>query len=175
LGPKRAAGAGRVARRRTPGGTAGAGADGAVTKVVRRRVSPTSVTDRGKARTDAEKASAMKQIKAKAAAPRIAELSASVADACTRDEYKDAQASYAELKTMNKEGELPMTVFEDMLDLYSRLRMPSSAEGVFMDLMAAGHAPTEEVCWNLLEIFEQAGEATRAEKVLGYMETRGMS
>ena len=44
-----------------------------------------------------------------------------------------------------------------------------------MDSVAAGHAPTETICWKLVEIFEQAGEKTRAEKVLAYMETRGMS
>lgn len=138
-----------------------------------RRVA-TSASERGKSRTAEEKAAAMRQLKAKAAAPRIAELSAFVADACTRDEYKDAQAAYAQFKTM-VDGKLPITVFEDMLALYSRLQMPSSAEGVFTDMMAAGHPPSEDVCWKLLEIFEKAGEKTRAEKVLAYMETRGMS
>lgn len=172
-----------MTRRRAPGDEgAGAGPGAApdatpapaVKRVVRRRT-PAAASDRGKARTDQEKALAMKQLKAKAAAPRIAQLSASIADACTRDEYKHAQLSYAELKTMMKEGELPIAAFEDMLDLYSRLRMPSSAEGVLMDMMDAGHPPTEEACWKLLETFEKAGEKTRADKVLAYMETRGMS
>ena len=91
-----------MARRRVggagAGAEAGAGANGAgpagdapVKRVVRRRA-PTSSSDRGKVRTEAQKAKAMKEIKAKAAAPRIAQLSAAVADACSRDEYKDAQA-----------------------------------------------------------------------------------
>jgi hypothetical protein len=53
--------------------------------------------------------------------------------------------------------------------------MPSSAEGVFIDSLAAGHAPSQAACWKLLETFESAGENTRAEKVLAYMESRGMS
>ena len=176
--PKRApGGGGRVARR--AGGAAGPRKPGAspsaVKRTVRRRTPTGSAADRGKARTEEEKALAMKQIKAAAVAPRIAQLSESLAAACGRDEYKDAQASYAELKSLMKDGELPSAVFEDMLELYARLQMPSSAEGVFMDMMGAGHAPTEDVCWKLLEVFEKAGEKTRAEKVLAYMEARGMS
>jgi len=142
---------------------------------VRRRRSPLG-EDRGVKRTEDEKALAMKRLKAKAAAPVVARLCASIADACTRDEHKVARASFEELKAVaGTGGTPPATVFEDMLGLYLRLRMPSSAEGVFVDLMAAGHAPTEDVCWNLLETFENAGEKTRAEKVLAYMESRGMS
>ena len=172
--PKRAA----VRRARAPGASmdaAGAGASREgprARRVVRRRTG--SASERGKKRSEEEKAMALKELKAKAAAPRVAELSASVAQACARDAYKEAQISYAELKTV-ADGVLPPDVFEDMLELYSRLMMPSSAEGVFMDLMAAGHSPTEEVCWNLLETFEKAGQKTRAEKVLAYMESRGMS
>ena len=44
-----------------------------------------------------------------------------------------------------------------------------------MAALVAGHAPTEAVCWSLLTTFEAAGEATRADKVLAYMETQGMS
>lgn len=170
-------GGGRVARR--AGGAAGprkpGAASSAVKRTVRRRTPTGSAADRGKARTEQEKALAMKQIKAKAVAPQIAQLSESLAAACGRDEYKDAQASYAELKKLMNEGELPSAVFEDMLELYARLRMPSSAEGVFIDMLGAGHAPTEDVCWRLLEVFEKTGETTRAEKVLAYMEARGMS
>ena len=43
-----------------------------------------------------------------------------------------------------------------------------------IDALAAGHAPTEEICWSLARAFERAGEAGRADKVLAYMETRGM-
>jgi len=31
------------------------------------------------------------------------------------------------------------------------------------------------MCWRLVEIFESSGERTRADKVLAYMETRGLS
>jgi hypothetical protein len=44
-----------------------------------------------------------------------------------------------DFKTMQA-GTLPLPVFEAMLDLYSRLRMPSSAEGVFIDMLVAGRA-----------------------------------
>ena len=130
--------------------------------------------DRGKARTEQEKAAAMQKNNAKAAAPRIAELAAAVMEACSCGEYKGAAQHYKEFKTMQA-GTLPLPVFEAMLDLYSRLRMPSSAEGVFIDMLVAGHAPTEAVCWSLLTTFEAAGEATRADKVLAYMEAQGMS
>ena len=131
--------------------------------------------DRGKARTDEEKAAAMRELKAKAIAPRIDALVAVVVDACGRDEYKRANVAYAELKNDCADGSIPAEVFTAMLELCARLRMPSSAEGIFVDSVAAGHAPTETICWKLVEIFEQAGEKTRAEKVLAYMETRGMS
>jgi len=44
-----------------------------------------------------------------------------------------------------------------------------------MAALGAGHAPTEAVCWSLLTTFEAAGEATRADKVIAYMEAQGMS
>lgn len=167
--PKRATG-GRVGRAAsTPGG--GAAGTSPARRVVRRK--PT--VDRGKARTDEEKAAAMRELKAKAIAPRIDALVAVVVDACGRDEYKRANVAYAELKNDCADGVIPAEVFTAMLELCARLRMPSSAEGIFVDSVAAGHAPTETICWKLVEIFEQAGEKTRAEKVLAYMETRGMS
>jgi hypothetical protein len=50
--------------------------------------------DRGKARTEQEKAAAMQENNAKAAAPRIAELAAAVMEACSRGEYKGAAQHY---------------------------------------------------------------------------------
>lgn len=131
-------------------------------------------TDRGKSLTDEEKAIRMREIKEKAAAPRVAELADAVRDACAQGEYKGASAAYADLKQV-PHGIVPPDVFEEMLNLCSTLRMPSSAEGVFIDSLAAGHAPSQAACWKLLETFESAGENTRAEKVLAYMESRGMS
>ena len=93
--------------------------------------------------------------------------------ACDAGEYKPAQAAYAELKAV-PDGVVPPDVFETMLSLCARLRMPSSAEGVFIDSLAAGAAPTESACWKLLETFESSGESRRAEKVLAYMESRGI-
>ena len=116
----------------------------------------------------------MREIKEKAAAPRVADLADAVRDACAQGEYKTAQAAYADLKQV-PHGIVPPDVFEEMLNLCSTLRMPSSAEGVFIDSLAAGHAPSQAACWKLLETFESAGENTRAEKVLAYMESRGMS
>ena len=117
----------------------------------------------------------MRNIRAAAVAPRVAELAAAVADACSRDGVKDAQAAYGELKNLGEDAVLPASVFDDMLALYGRLLMPSSAEGVFIDSLAAGQTPTEETCWAILQTFERAGESTRAEKVLAYMESRGMN
>ena len=171
--PKRAAGGGgRVARRRPAGGTA-ASSGTSKPRAVRRR--PGVASERGKARTPEEKARAMRNIRAAAVAPRVAELAAAVADACSRDGVKDAQAAYGELKNLGEDAVLPASVFDDMLALYGRLLMPSSAEGVFIDSLAAGQTPTEETCWALLQTFERAGESTRAEKVLAYMESRGMN
>ena len=75
----------------------------------------------------------MRNIRAAAVAPRVAELAAAVADACSRDGVKDAQAAYGELKNLGEDAVLPASVFDDMLALYGRLLMPSSAEGVFID------------------------------------------
>lgn len=125
-------------------------------------------------RSDAEKASALKSMREKAAAPRARALRDKIADACARDDYKDARASYVEALAL-EDAPVPLAVFEDMLALCDRLRMPGSAEGVFIDSLAAGHAPTQETCWALVQTFERAGEGTRAEKVLAYMESREMS
>ena len=73
----------------------------------------------------------MRNIRAAAVAPRVAELAAAVADACSRDGVKDAQAAYGELKNLGEDAVLPASVFDDMLALYGRLLMLSSAEGVF--------------------------------------------
>ena len=171
--PKRAAGGGgRVARRRPAGGTAASGG-ASKPRAVRRR--PGAASERGRARTPEEKARAMRDIRAAAVAPRVAELAAALHAACSQDGVKDAQAAYGELKTLGEDAVLPASVFDDMLALYGRLVMPGFAEGVFIDSLAAGHPPTEETCWALLQIFERAGESTRAEKVLAYMESRGMS
>ena len=132
-----------------------------------------AATDRGKALTDEEKAVRMRELRERAAAPRVAELAETVRRACDAGEYKPAQAAYAELKAV-PDGVVPPDVFETMLSLCARLRMPSSAEGVFIDSLAAGAAPTESACWKLLETFESSGESRRAEKVLAYMESRGI-
>ena len=56
------------------------------------------------------------------------------------------------------DADLPLSAFESMLRMYDRLLMTASAEGVFIDALAAGHAPTEEICWSLARAFERAGE-----------------
>ena len=61
-----------------------------------------------------------------------------------------------------------------MLAMYARLIMSASAEGVFIDALSFGKTPTEDACWALLRAFERAEEQARADKVLLYMETRGM-
>ena len=99
----------------------------------------------------------MRNIRAAAVAPRVAELAAAVADACSRDGVKDAQAAYGELKNLGEDAVLPASVFDDMLALYGRLLMPSSAEGVFIDSLAAGQTPTEETCWALLQTLRARG------------------
>ena len=115
----------------------------------------------------------MRELKAKAAAPRVAALASAVAASCAADKHRDAAKAYAELKAV-ADADLPLSAFESMLRMYDRLLMTASAEGVFIDALAAGHAPTEEICWSLARAFERAGEASRADKVLAYMETRGM-
>ena len=169
--PKRPA---RVPRRVPRPDAGGGDAPAPTTKnkpAVRRRT--VAATDRGKALTDEEKAIRMRELRERAAAPRVAELADAVRRACDAGEYKPAQAAYAELKAV-PDGVVPPDVFETMLSLCARLRMPSSAEGVFIDSLAAGAAPTESACWKLLETFESSGESRRAEKVLAYMESRGI-
>lgn len=169
--PKRPA---RVPRRVPRPDAGGGDAPAPTTKnkpAVRRRT--VAATDRGKALTDEEKAVRMRELRERAAAPRVAELAEAVRRACDAGEYKPAQAAYAELKAV-PDGVVPPDVFETMLSLCARLRMPSSAEGVFIDSLAAGAAPTESACWKLLETFESSGESRRAEKVLAYMESRGI-
>ena len=169
--PKRPA---RVPRRVPRPDAGGGDAPAPTTKskpAVRRRT--VAATDRGKALTDEEKAVRMRELRERAAAPRVAELADAVRRACDAGEYKPAQAAYAELKAV-PDGVVPPDVFETMLSLCARLRMPSSAEGVFIDSLAAGAAPTESACWKLLETFESSGESRRAEKVLAYMESRGI-
>lgn len=162
----------RVPRPDAGGGDAPAPAPARKNKpAVRRRT--VAATDRGKALTDEEKAVRMRELRERAAAPRVAELADAVRRACDAGEYKPAQAAYAELKAV-PDGVVPPDVFETMLSLCARLRMPSSAEGVFIDSLAAGAAPTESACWKLLETFESSGESRRAEKVLAYMESRGI-
>ena len=39
------------------------------------------------------------------------------------------------------DADLPLSAFESMLRMYDRLLMTASAEGVFIDVLAAGHAP----------------------------------
>ena len=117
----------------------------------------------------------MRNIRRAALAPRVAELAAALHDACKQDGVKDAQAAFGELTTLGDDAFIPATVFDDMLALYGRLQMPGFAEGLFIDSLALGHPPTEERCWALLQIFDRAGDSTRAEKVLAYMESRGMS
>jgi len=169
--PKRPA---RVPRRVPRPDAGGGDAPAPTTKnkpAVRRRT--VAATDRGKALTDEEKAIRMRELRERAAAPRVAELADAVRRACDAGEYKPAQAAYAELKAV-PDGVVPPDVFETMLSLCARLRMPSSADGVFIDSLAAGAAPTESACWKLLETFESSGESRRAEKVLAYMESRGI-
>ena len=169
--PKRPA---RVPRRVPRPDAGGGDAPAPTTKnkpAVRRRT--VAATDRGKALTDEEKAVRMRELRERAAAPRVAELAETVRRACDAGEYKPAQAAYAELKAV-PDGVVPPDVFETMLSLCARLRMPSSAEGVFIDSLAAGAAPTESASWKLLETFESSGESRRAEKVLAYMESRGI-
>jgi len=169
--PKRPA---RVPRRVPRPDAGGGDAPAPTTKnkpAVRRRT--VAATDRGKALTDEEKAIRMRELRERAAAPRVAELADAVRRACDAGEYKPAQAAYAELKAV-PDGVVPPDVFETMLSLCARLRMPSSAEGVFIDSLTAGAAPTESACWKLLETFESSGESRRAEKVLAYMESRGI-
>ena len=138
--PKRPA---RVPRRVPRPDAGGGDAPAPTTKskpAVRRRT--VAATDRGKALTDEEKAVRMRELRERAAAPRVAELADAVRRACDAGEYKPAQAAYAELKAV-PDGVVPPDVFETMLSLCARLRMPSSAEGVFIDSLAAGAAPTE--------------------------------
>ena len=162
----------RALRRRAPsqGGDSPAPAR---RRAVRASPPTGSGDDRGRARTAEEKARAMRELKAKAAAPRVAALASAVAASCAADKHRDAAKAYAELKAV-ADADLPLSAFESMLRMYDRLLMTASAEGVFIDALAAGHAPTEEICWSLARAFERAGEAGRADKVLAYMETRGM-
>ena len=164
----------RALRRRAPseGGDSPAPAP-ARRRAVRASPPTGSGDDRGRARTAEEKARAMRELKAKAAAPRVAALAAALAASCAADKHRDAAKAYAELKAV-ADADLPLSAFESMLRMYDRLLMTASAEGVFIDALAAGHAPTEEICWSLARAFERAGEAGRADKVLAYMETRGM-
>ena len=115
----------------------------------------------------------MRELKAKAAAPRVSALADALAASCAAGKHRDAAQAYAEIKAV-QDADLPMSIFESMLQMYDRLLMTASAEGVFIDALAAGHAPTEDICWSLARAFERAGESERAEKVLAYMETRGM-
>ena len=164
----------RVVRRRAPSGGDGSSAPAPVRRRAVRTSSPTgSGDDRGRARTDEEKARAMRELKAKAAAPRVAALADALASACAADKHRDAAKAYAEIKAV-PDADIPLPVFESMLHMYDRLLMVASAEGVFIDALAAGHAPTDDICWSLLRAFERAGEGRRADKVLAYMEARGM-
>ena len=82
---------------------------------------------------------------------------------------RDAQASHAEPKTLiHKDGELPIAVFEDMLELYARLKDAILRRGGFQDLMGAGHSPPriKGNCWRSSRKQGRPG----AEKVLAYME-----
>ena len=49
----------------------------------------------------------MQTSRAAAVAPRVAELAAAVADACSRDGVKDAQAAYGELKNLGEDAVPP--------------------------------------------------------------------
>ena len=117
----------------------------------------------------------MRNIRAAAVAPRVAELAAAVADACSRDGVKDAQAAYGELKNLGEDAVLPPRSSTTCWRSTDDSSVPSSAEGVFIDSLAAGQTPTEETCWALLQPSSARGESTRAEKVLAYMESRGMN
>ena len=79
----------------------------------RRRAKPRAVRRRDparlrarKARTPEEKARAMRNIRAAKVAPRVAELAAAVADACSRDGVKDVR-SVRELKNLGEDAVLP--------------------------------------------------------------------
>ena len=164
----------RVVRRSAPSRGDDSSAPAPVRRRTVRKSSPTgSGDDRGRARTDEEKARAMRELKAKAAAPRVSALADALAASCAAGKHRDAAQAYAEIKAV-QDADLPMSIFESMLEMYDRLLMTASAEGVFIDALAAGHAPTEDICWSLARAFERAGESERAEKVLAYMETRGM-
>jgi|TARA_B110000902_G_scaffold83816_1_gene99579 hypothetical protein len=171
--PKRASG--RVTRRRLPG--ACEASTNSAPQVRRRAVRKTNPTgtgdDRGRLRSDFEKASAMSLLKTKVAAPEVAALAQKVAAACAVDAHRDAAAAYGSLKKV-QHGDIPPAVFENMLAMYARLIMSASAEGVFIDALSFGKTPTEDACWALLRAFERAEEQARADKVLLYMETRGM-
>lgn len=170
--PKRAAGGrARVARRRTPPGS---GETSSAPRRAVRKTSPTgSPNDRGVMRSDEEKARAMVELKRKAAAPAVKALAEKVSEACASDAHRDAAAAYSNLKRI-QDGVVPKEVFESMLQMYGRLIMTASAEGVFIDALTAGVEPGEEICWALVRAFERAEEKDRADKVLAYMESRGM-
>ena len=164
----------RVVRRRAPSKGEDSSAPAPIRRRAVRKSPPTgSGDDRGRARTDEEKTRAMRELKAKAAAPRVSALADALAASCAAGKHRDAARAYAEIKAV-PDADVPLSVFEAMLQMYDRLLMSASAEGVFIDALAAGHAPTEEICWSLTRAFERAGESGRAEKVLAYMETRGM-